>query len=211
MRSRYEPAPSEKIDLSQISSRTLYEGITVHYRDGWEAEKNFMALKQELGERFEVNWPGEEYLWLRDVQNVASLVLLGTGLLTVIAGSISVFNTLQASILRKIREIGILRALGVTQTEVFLIYILQSALIGTIAAVVGLILVVGTVPAINAAVKVHWKLQMEKYNIESILTLPPLAVAVIFSAVVLICVGASLYPSWRASKVTPMDALRATA
>jgi ABC-type antimicrobial peptide transport system permease subunit len=203
MRSNYEPAPGDKVDVSQISSRTMYEGVTLHYKDGRVAEKNFMSLKHEFGNRFEVTWPGEEYLWLRDVQLVASLVLLCIGLLTVVAGSISVFNTLQASVMRKIREIGILRALGVTQIEVFLIFVFQSVLIGSSAAIIGLVLALVGIPAINSTIKAYWKLEINTF-----LTLPPIPAIAIFLSVIFICMVAALFPSWKASKVTPMDAIR---
>lgn len=171
-----------------------------------------MAMKKQLGKRFEVNWPGEEYLWLRDVQLIAFIVFMGFGLLTVIAGSISVFNTLRASVTRKTREIGIFRALGVSRLQVFILFLLQSALIGLVAGIGGLAISYGFAPVANAAIgsiaREQWKLT--KVDLSSLLILPAPVGAGILLMVVVICVAAAFFPSWRATRVTPMDAIRAT-
>ena len=211
VRSKYIPVEGQKIDTSQISERTFYEGLKLHYANSQEAEKRFLELRKEIGTRYEINWPGEEYLWLRDVQFIAFLVFAGFGLLTVVAGSISVFNTLQASVMRKIREIGILRSLGVSQVDIFSIFIFQSMIIGFLAAIGGLLLTLFAIPFVNKTVgllaKEQWKLEID---LSTLLVLPGNVILYILVVVSLVCMAAAVYPSWRAGRITPMDAIRAT-
>ena len=209
-RSDYSPRPGEQLDPSRISDRTLYEGVMLHFADAAAAEDNFLVLKKDIGSRYEVNWPGEEYLWLRDVQKIAFSLFIAICVLTVTAGSISMFNTLQASVMRKIREIGILRALGVTQVEVFVIFIFQAFVIGAVAGLFGLVLAVLALPAVNQALQEIWKLDAKELGVDALLVLPTVVALTILASVVMICMIAALPPSWRASRVTPMDAIRST-
>lgn len=210
-RSEYIPEAGDKIDGTKISDRTFYEGLKLHYANPQEAERRYLELRKEIGAQYEVDWLGKEYLWLRDVQFIAFLVFVGFGLLTVIAGSISVFNTLQASVFRKIREIGILRSLGVSRVDVFSVFVFQSLIIGFLAAIGGLFLTFLAIPFVNKTVgllaKEQWKLEVD---LSTLLILPGNIALFILLAVSFVCVTAAFYPSWRAGRITPMDAIRAT-
>lgn len=218
-RSEYSPEPGGRIDVGQVSDRTRFEGVRVHFAGPMVAERNFNAMKSRLGERFEFYWAGSELLYLRDVQMVAFIVLLGVGLITVLAGSISIFNTLRASVARKASEIGILRSLGATPGDIFVIFLLQSIIVGVVAAVIGLLTASLLTPWLNRAVfglvgdDLPAGLQPDSLQATMAATgglfiLTPLSMAAIFCGVLLICVVAAVWPSLAAARQTPMDALR---
>lgn len=211
VRSKYIPDVGQKIDGNRISERSLYEGLKLHYANAQEAERRFLELRKDIGSRYEVNWSGQEFLWLRDVQRIAFLVFVGFGLLTVVSGSISVFNTLQASVMRKIREIGILRSLGVSRIDVFSIFVMQSLIIGVLAAIGGLVLTLLAIPFVNRMVDLlareQWKLEID---LSTLLVLQGSTALLILITVSIVCMAAAFYPSWRAGRITPMDAIRAS-
>lgn len=207
MRSEYVPEPGSKVDLSKISPRTMNEAARLHFSSPAQAEKAFQDMRAKISRRYEVHWPGEEYLYLRDVQLVAFLVFLGMGVLTITAGSISIFNTLQASVLRKTREIGILRALGLNRFSIFFVYMLQSVFVAILAALAGIGLSILTIRSVNPAIAEHWNLK----DLENLLILPPWTMAGVVAVVICICAAAALIPAWRAAQKTPMDAIREAA
>jgi putative ABC transport system permease protein len=186
----------------------MYEGVRVHFPDPWTAEKALRQMKQEWNPRLSYFWAGSELDALRNVELIATIVLVGIGLLTILAGSISVFNTLRASVAHKTREIGILRALGVTRMDVFTIFISQSVFIAVLAAGIGLAAAWLAAARLNAMVSAKWEeLGAELEKTGGLFVLPPAAVGGIFAAVLLICLGAAFLPSWQAARKTPMDAL----
>ncbi len=208
-RSDYTPEPGGVIDLTQISPRTMYESVRLHFAGPAAAETAFGDLKKGLERRFDVFWAGQEMLYLRDVQVITFIVLVGIGLLATIAGSISIFNTLLASVVRKVKEIGILRALGVARLDVFLIYIWQSLFIGTLAGVVGLVVSWSAMARLNAGVAERWEeLEQVLQETGGLFLLPLRYALAIFSAVLVICLLAAFVPALRAAQKTPMDALR---
>ncbi|MCX6630100.1 MAG: ATP-binding cassette domain-containing protein, partial [Candidatus Solibacter sp.] len=155
-RSDYVAVPGGRVDPVKISARTLNESLRIHFGGAAAAEKAFLDMKRGRKQRFEASWPGEKMLYLRDVETVSTIVLIGIGLLAVVAGAVSIFNTLLASVARKTKEIGIMRALGVARPDIFLIFLSQSVIIGTVACLAGLIVAGMTALPLNAYIAGRW-------------------------------------------------------
>lgn len=123
-------------------------------------------------------------------------------LLAAIVAFIGIFSTLMALILERFREIGILRANGMTAGQLFRLLSLETGLLGLAAGLmaipVGWILSLVLTYVINKQ-SFGWTII---YSIEPIYFLQALALS-IGSALL-----AGLYPIWRSSQIRPVDALR---
>ncbi len=206
-RSKYLPQSEGKIEISQISARTMNETLKLHFLNARAAENAFYKIRRN--ERFQAAWPGQQMLWLRDVQLVSSAVLVMIGILALVAGAVSIFNSQLAAVARKTREIGILRALGFTRLDVFFIFLGQAVLVGLLACCGGLLVSMIAVQTLNDAIPKHWEILSEANEaIGGIFQFEVTTGGILVCAVLLICVLASLLPSLRASGMTPMDALR---
>ena len=209
-RSQYTPEPSGAIDTSRISSRTANENIRVHFDNAAAAENAFVEMRQSLAHRFDMSWSGQKMLYLRDVEVVSQIALIGIGLLAVVAGAVSIFNTLIAAVAHKTNEIGILRALGVERSDIFLIFVSQAVLIGLCASIAGVLLAHLAVIPLNADVESRWQQLAEAMQSTGGLFVTELPTSAwLIAAVLLICLVAALIPAVRATQMTPMDALRA--
>ena len=91
---------------------------------------------------------------IRDLRNYAITVGSIFGFITLIAAVCSIFNTLLASVERRTREIGILRALGASSTNVLSIFLLE----GAINAIIGGLLAAAAVYFGSSLVN-EWMLQ----------------------------------------------------
>jgi len=124
-----------------------------------------------------------------------------------VAASFGIINTMMTAIYERRREIGILRAMGGKSRAIFKIFILESGLYGLLGGFFGL--AVGFVVSRLAAPLIA------QNEFVSVLGSPDMAVT-ISSYLVLVVLGIStllailsgLYPAWRASKLTPMEAIR---
>lgn len=208
-RSDFMPEKGGRVDPDRISPRTRNESLRIHFGSPAAAEQAFLQMKQDGKQRFEVIWPGEKMLYLRDVETVSTIVLIGIGLLAIVAGAVSIFNTLLASVARKTKEIGIMRALGVARMDIFLIFLSQSVIIGIIACIVGLIIAGAATIPLNAYVAQRWGQLADAMKAIGGLFQFSLPVALSLVVAVLgICLVAAFLPALRASGKTPMDALR---
>lgn len=122
--------------------------------------------------------------------------------LAFVVAFIGVLSALMALQLERARELGVLRANGLTPAQVWGLVTAQTGLLGTVAGLLavpaGVVLAVIMVFVVNRR-SFGWTLQME------------LGAGVLFQAVALAVVGAllaGLYPAWKMSRTSPAMALR---
>lgn len=122
-------------------------------------------------------------------------VLGGIAAISLLVAGVSIINTMTISVMERTREIGILKALGSKSGEVLLLFISEATITGILGGVLGASLgfALGVLVGdyINLPVSVTYDLGL----------------AVVLFAV-LTSVLAGLYPSWQASSLHPVEALR---
>ena len=208
-RSTHRHPPEQTIDVKQVSAKTMYESVRVHFADADEAEQALASMKEQLDPRFDVFWRGSEMAGLQYIRVVAIVALVGAGILATLAGSISIFNTLLAAMFRKTSEIGLLRALGLRKADIFLIFMLQSVIIGVLASIIGLSFTWLVIVQLNNGVATRWPgLWRDLAETGGLFVLSAETGLLVGAVVVLICALAGFLPAFRAAQKNPMDALR---
>ena len=139
----------------------------------------------------------------RRTQDAALLLVTAAFLVVVLMG---VANTLLMNTLERTQEIGTLLALGMRRTMVLRLFLLEGAITAAIGVFVGSALGAAVVTALSVnGVLLRTPGSSAKQLIVPYLTMP-FSLAV-FVLVVLGAVVASLLPSWRASRLDPVQAL----
>jgi len=137
---------------------------------------------------------------------VAQIVLGLFGLVALVVSAIGMFNTMTIALLERTNEIGIMRSIGITRSDIRRMFLVESMLMGFLGGAVGLLLGTGFGEAVNFGVNA----MATRYNGPPVdLFLTPLwfvFVIMAFSTSIGFLTG--LYPSYRASKLNPLDALR---
>jgi putative ABC transport system permease protein len=126
---------------------------------------------------------------------MASQGLTVVGAITLLVGGVGIANIMIASVTERTAEIGLRRAVGATQQEIMLQFILEAMLLSLIGGTAGL----GIVHGLTVVVTDTFNLPYE-FN-------GRIAVVALGSAL-LVGVGASLPPAVRASQIDPVKALR---
>lgn len=135
---------------------------------------------------------------IEDASAVLNLIVLGSALIAVLVGALSVINTMLVSVGERRKEIGIKRVVGARNRHLFREIILETALIGLIGGLVGFGAGAGLVTLINS--------QAQGSGFTFTLTPDLAAVAIGFAVVLGIIAG--LYPAWRAIRIKPVQVLR---
>jgi ABC-type antimicrobial peptide transport system permease subunit len=112
-----------------------------------------------------------------------------------LAGAEQVVDVTLASVIERIPEIGIRRSVGATRRHVAALFITETVLLGTFGGLAGLLL--GVVLSASIAAYAGWHTAV---SWSSILVSIAVASAVGFAS--------GVYPAWKASTVTPIDAVR---
>ena len=118
---------------------------------------------------------------------------------------LSIFNTLLASVLERTAEIGVLRALGASRSQVFGMLALEALLLTTAGCSIGLLLTQAGGVWMERLVRQFVPLAPDGGLLN--LTWPVLGECALVGVGVGLAAG--LYPAWRASRLSPTQALRA--
>jgi putative ABC transport system permease protein len=114
-------------------------------------------------------------------------------------------NTMYTAVARRKREIGVLRALGFTRSDILSTFMIESALLGLAGGVIG----IGLATLAAWATGLTSRL-MAVGTIFFSYRLNAVAIAAGLAAAAVIGVAGGLLPSWRATRVNVIDSLRAT-
>lgn len=135
-----------------------------------------------------------------------NLFLYGIAAISLIVGAVGIANTMFTSVLERTRQIGILKAVGMTNKEVMNLFLVESALIGLVGGILGLFVgfilsgIIGQIASLF--------LTGSRIGGNSIVLIKPelIVFALVFS--VAIGVASGILPAQRAAKLQPVEALR---
>lgn len=160
------------------------------------------------------DWTRQNRTWFAAVQLEKRMMFIILTLIVAVA-AFNLVSTLVMTVTDKRADIAILRTLGASPRSIMAIFVVQGALVGVIGTLAGLLLGLGIafnidtlVPALESLLGTHF-LPQDIYLISRMPSEPQqgdiLPIALIS---LLLAFAATLYPSWRASRVNPAEALR---
>ncbi len=133
--------------------------------------------------------------------NVITWMLIAFVSISLVVSSIMIAIITYISVLERRKEIGILRAVGASKADVRHVFNAETVIEGLLAGLIGVgVTLVLCIPA-NIIVK-------QKFDVENIASLPPLAGVILVAISVLLTVLAGVLPSGRAARQDPVEALR---
>jgi len=122
-------------------------------------------------------------------------VLGGIAAISLLVAGVSIINTMTISVMERTREIGILKAIGCKSRDVLMLFLTEATITGIVGGLLGAI--IGFIAGIIVG----------EYIGLPVSTTPTLGALVVLFALVT-SVLAGLYPSWQASNLDPVEALR---
>jgi lipoprotein-releasing system permease protein len=182
-------------------------GIEVKTTDRWQATTVAARLVGALG------WPYRTVDWEEQNHSLfqaLKLEKLGMGvilLLIVLVAAFNIVSTLTMVVADKTKEIGILKAMGMTAKSIRRIFFAQGLVIGVVGTAFGLIVGFGAALALDKYQFI--KLDPQVYFIDHLpVSTQPTDVMWIVLASIAIAAIATVYPSVQASRLFPIEAIR---
>jgi ABC-type antimicrobial peptide transport system permease subunit len=135
-------------------------------------------------------------------------VLIGFSSISVIVAILMICIVIFISVIERIDEIGIIRAIGGRRKDIRNLFLSESMIIGLLSGTIGVLITMGICSIINSTITVIIKsLGMQMGNIRVAVLDPMVAVTLIFVCIILSLI-AGLIPSLQASRMDPIVALR---
>ncbi len=190
-------------------------GIRLKLKDLHQAREVTMQLAGSLSDQLLIrDWTQQNRTWFAAVQLEKRMMFIILTLIVAVA-AFNLVSTLVMTVTDKRADIAILRTLGASPKSIMGIFVVQGAMVGVIGTCVGLLLGLGIaanidviVPAIERALNASF-LPKDIYLISKMPSEPQASDIVPIGVISLVLAFvATLYPSWRASRVNPAEALR---
>jgi lipoprotein-releasing system permease protein len=190
-------------------------GIEVKVEDVYKARGVGSRIEATLGFPFwTMDWMtmNRNFFKALKMERIAMFIILT---LIVFVAALAIVTTLIMVVMEKTREIAILKSMGATASSIMKIFVFEGLLIGVLGTIVGTIL--GLLIAYNIEPIAHFIESVFRFKIlpgdvyyidELPSTVRLTTVAVIDGIAVLLSFLATIYPSWKAAAMDPVEALR---
>jgi lipoprotein-releasing system permease protein len=198
-----------------FSMEARITGIEVKTEDIYRVKEIGKEIRKEMGFPF---WTKD---WMEMNRNLFAalklekIIMFIIVVLIVLVAAFNIISTLIMVVMEKNKDIAILKSMGVPSKGILRIFVIEGGVIGVVGTALGAIL--GLTVAFNLEKIIDFLentfgfkiLARDVYYIDKFPSqVNPLDVSLIIVTAILISLLATLYPSWRASRLDPAEALR---
>jgi len=182
-------------------------GIELKVGDIDESDKIAEIVQDKLGDPYWTkDWKmmNKSLFAALKLEKVTMFIIL---IMIVLVGALNIISSLVMLVMEKTHDIAILRTMGVSSKSIMSIFIFQGLFVGLIGTLFGLMS--GSFLCHLLARYKFIKLPPDVYYISTLpVRIEPLDIVLIALAAILISFLATIFPSWQASKLNPVEALR---
>jgi len=185
-----------------------YARFKIDSIDNIPIAKEDMAVT--LRNQHDIDDPDDDDFSIRDLASAIEIIgtvttamryfLLAVGTISLVVGGVGVMNVMLIAVNQRIKEIGLRKAVGARNIDVMIQFLVESATISFAGGLIGIIF--GVIVSSGVSLAVNFL----GYDWKFIISPSSIVVAVCVSILIGIIFG--VYPARKASKISPMEALR---
>ena len=193
--------------------RKNYDGLYVITRDPNLNEEVMKRIRRIYENELIIISPQVISNVIYKISGGISLFISIVAMVSLLVASVGIITTLQTSVMERVREIGLLKALGFTNRLVLAVFLCEATIIGIvgggIGAVFGMALSYGMSWILGRSLNIELSSNGENLlNIEIVPTFDVWNIVSTWILCIVLSMISGFYPSWRAARLNPVEALR---
>lgn len=195
------------MDLLLAQDVAKFSAFKIKVDNKTDVRQNIKEVRTQLENiGLSTEYVGDTVSQISQVFALFRIILATFGLVALIVASLGTFNTLTISLLERIREVGLFKALGMRNRDIYKIFLAESLIIGVSGGLVGLFMGWGIAQVINLLVGYLARRAGEQSM--SIFLTPWFFSLIMAAFSILVGFFTGWYPAKRAVKIDALDALR---
>lgn len=196
------PFDDGKVLFSKQLSKDEISFISIQTEPGFDTEKIKEKIEFELASLHRVTLDEKDFTvvtsdfinkTIGSVLDLLSLFLFFITMISAVVGGIGIANTMFMSVIERTKEIGILKAVGASRSDILRLFLVESAIIGFFGGLVGLVLGLGLLFLVS------------QFSVPVLVKIELAAFALLFSVGVGLISG--IFPARKASNMNAIEAL----
>lgn len=200
---RISPIDGQKIYSfvnAYSSTKDTYYGATVQVKSGYDVNSVKSALEAKKYQAYSLQDDREQ---LMQMVNIVQWGMAGFGALAILASIFGIINTQYISVLERTQQIGLMKAVGMRRRDVAALFRYEAAWVGFLGGIIG---VIGALLVSFANPLITGLLELEEGT--TLLIVEPLTAALLVASLMLVAVASGYFPSRKAARLDPIEALR---
>lgn len=186
--------------------QSQYGLIIIQVKPGYESKEKLAQIKQELTNMGYSSISEDDNISsIKLFFNAITVILTIFGVIALITASIGIVNTLLMSVQERTREIGLMKAMGLSSGRIFALFSLEAVSLGFWGGMLAAGLAVVIKQTVNPWAGRNFLSGLPGFNL---IELNPLYVGAIVVIVMVVAFLAGTLPAKRATKQDPIQALR---
>lgn len=186
--------------------RSQHGLIIIQVKPGYESKEKLAQIKRELTNMGYSSISEDDYISsIKLFFNAITVILTIFGVIALITASIGIVNTLLMSVQERTREIGLMKAMGLSSGRIFALFSLEAVSLGFWGGMLAAGLAVVIKQTVNPWAGRNFLSGLPGFNL---IELNPLYVGAIVAIVMVVAFLAGTLPAKRATKQDPIQALR---
>jgi putative ABC transport system permease protein len=183
--------------VAKIKSKDLMPRAEIQIEDLLRERRNVNKGEED----FEVSTPEALLATVNQILTGVQLFIVLIASIAIIIGAIGIVNTMMTSVMERRKEIGIMKAIGARNSDIFLQFFIEAGMLGMIGGVVGII--AGVMIGYLGTLGINYFLGSQTSpSINFILVIATLAGSFIIGS------AAGIAPAMKAARQNPVEVLR---
>jgi len=125
--------------IVQVKNKDLMTKAQIEIEDLMRERRNDRKGEED----FEVSTPEAMLATVNQVLTGVQMFIVLIATIAIIIGTIGIVNTMMTSVMERKKEIGIMKAIGARNSDIFLQFLIESGMLGLIGGIVGVIAGIG--------------------------------------------------------------------
>lgn len=183
--------------IAQVSSGFAPSEAKEQIEEELRQQKNV----KEGEEPFTVSTTEDVLNALSNILSVVQAIVLGIASISLLVGGIGIMNTMYTAVTQRTNEIGVMKAIGATDGQILVLFLIESAIIGLVGGIIGIVIGYGLSFGASKLITATAALPIS-------ITVSPVLVGSVLGFSMITGILSGILPARKAASMEPVDALR---